>query len=285
MRFTKAHSLGNDFLIVEPKERGGIPDIPGFARRVCNRHIGVGADGLILATIEDKAKALAGFRIFNADGSESEISGNGLRCAAAYFFAGKEISGPKILFRTSTGDRECDLIEIEGQPPRIRVEMGRPRFASEDIPFDDGARHERIVDYPLFIHGKTHPVTLVSMGNPHCAIFFENFPDRIERLVIGREVEIHPFFPNRTNVSFFRQVDRHTIEVLFWERGAGETLSSGTGSTGAAAAAIYLGLAETPVRVLTPAGPLDIRFEGGAAFLTGPAEITAGGEYYFVTAP
>ena len=273
MRFTKAHSLGNDFLIVEPKERGGIPDIPGFARRVCNRHIGVGADGLILATIEDKAKALAGFRIFNADGSESEISGNGLRCAAAYFFAGKEISGPKILFRTSTGDRECDLIEIEGQPPRIRVEMGPPRFASEDIPFDDGDRHEKVSDYPLFIHGKIHPVTLVSMGNPHCAIFFDSFPDRIERLVIGREVEIHPFFPNRTNVEFIRVLSRSEIEVHFFERGVGETMSSGSGSSAAAVAAILKNLTDRKVSVRTSMGNIIVEWEKDRVFQSAPVEL------------
>jgi len=273
MRFTKAHSLGNDFLIVEPEERGGIPDIPGFARRVCDRHTGVGADGLILVTIEDKRKALAGFRIFNADGSESEISGNGLRCAAACFFAGKEISGPKILFRTSTGDRECDLIEIEGQPPRIRVEMGPPRFASEDIPFDDGARHEKVIDYPLFIHGKTHPVTLVSMGNPHCAIFFESFPDRIERLVIGREVEIHPFFPNRTNVEFIRVLSRSEIEVQFFERGVGETMSSGSGSSAAAVAAILKNLTDRKVSVRTSMGNITVEWEKDRVFQSAPAEL------------
>jgi len=271
--FTKAHSLGNDFLIVEPDESGGIPDVPGLARRVCDRHTGAGADGLILVSIKDKRKPLAGFRIINADGSEPEISGNGLRCAAAYFFAGKEISGPKIIFRTATGDRECDLIEIEGQPPRIRVEMSLPRLASEDIPFDDGARHERLIDYPLSIHGKMYPVTVVSMGNPHCSIFFDSFPARTEWLEIGREVETHPFFPNRTNVEFIRVLNRGEIEARFWERGVGETMASGSGSSAAAVAAILKNLTDRKVAVRTSMGSIIVEWEKDRVYQSAPAEL------------
>jgi diaminopimelate epimerase len=273
MRFAKAHSLGNDFLIVDPDEGGGIVDVPGLARRVCDRHTGVGADGLILIAVEDEVKAFARFRIFNADGSEAEISGNGLRCAAAYFFARKNISGPKITFRTITGDRECDRIELAGQPPHIRVEMGPPRFASDDIPFDDGVRHERIMDYPLSIHGKIYPVTVVSMGNPHCSLFLDSFPSRNEWLAIGREVEVHPFFPNRTNVEFIRVLSRSEIEVRFWERGVGETMSSGSGSSAAAVASILRGLTDRKVAVRTPLGSVVVEWEKGEVFQSAPAEL------------
>jgi diaminopimelate epimerase len=273
VQFTKVHSLGNDFLIVDPEDGEGIPDLPEFARRVCDRHTGVGADGLIIISVLDKGNALAAFRIFNADGSEAEISGNGLRCAAAYLLAGKKISGPKVTFRSTIGDRECDLIEIEGQAPRIRVEMGLPRFSSEDIPFDDGVRHDRIVDYPLSIHGKTYPVTVVSMGNPHCAIFFDRFPARIEWQDIGREVEIHPFFPNRTNVEFIRVLSRGEIEARFWERGVGETMSSGSGSSAAAVASILKNLTDRKVAVRTPLGSVIVEWEKDKVFQSAPAEL------------
>jgi len=273
MRFTKAHSLGNDFLIVDPEDSGGIADVPGLARRACDRHTGVGGDGLIIISLEDKAKAFAGFRIFNADGSEAEISGNGLRCAAAYLFSAQKISGPKVVFRTNSGDRECDLIEIAGQAPRVRVEMGLPRLASADIPFDDGARHERLIDYPLSIHGKIYPVTILSMGNPHCAVFFDTFPARIEWLAIGREVEVHPFFPNRVNVEFIRVLSRSEIEVRFWERGVGETMSSGSGSSAAAVASILKNLTGRQVTVGTPLGSIVVEWEKDKVFQSAPAEL------------
>ncbi len=273
MRFTKGHSLGNDFLIVEPEEGGGIPDISGLAQRICERHTGVGADGLIIVSVLDRAQALAGFRIFNADGSEPEISGNGLRCAAAYLFTGQKISGPKIVFRTKIGDRECDLIEAVGEPPRVRVEMGQPRLAAEDIPFDDGAHHDTILDYPLSIHGRTYPVTVVSMGNPHCALFFGTLPTRNEWQAIGREVEVHPFFPNRTNVELIRVISRGEIEVFFWERGVGETMSSGSGSSAAAVAAILKNLTDRKVSVRTPLGSIVVEWEKDTVFQSAPVEL------------
>jgi diaminopimelate epimerase len=278
MRFTKAHSLGNDFLIVDTEDSGGLPDVSALSRKICQRHTGVGADGLILVSIKDRSRALAEFRIFNADGSEAEISGNGLRCAAAHYFAGKAISGPRIVFRAATGDRECSLIEIEGQPSRIRVEMGIPRFASEDIPFDDGAPHERLVDYPLSIHGKTYSITAVSIGNPHCGIFFEEFPSRTEWQEIGREVETHPFFPQRTNVEFIRVLSRGEIEVRFWERGVGETMSSGSGSSAAAVAAILKNLAGRKVAVRTAMGSIVVEWEKDRIFQSGPAELVFEGK-------
>ncbi len=273
MRFTKAHSLGNDFLIVETGESGGIPDVPAFSRRICQRHTGAGADGLILVSVRDRSRALAEFRIFNADGSEAEISGNGLRCAAAYYFAGNTISGPRVVFRAATGDRECTLIEIEGQPPRIRVEMGIPRFASEDIPFNDGAPHERLVDHPLSLHGRTCLITAVSIGNPHCGIFVDEFPARTEWQEIGREVETHPFFPKRTNVEFIRVLNRGEIEVRFWERGVGETMSSGSGSSAAAVASILKNLTDRKVAVRTEMGSIVVEWEKDRVYQSGPAEL------------
>jgi len=277
VRFTKVHSLGNDFIIVDPDERAGIVDIPGLARRLCDRHVGVGADGLLLISIKDKEKGLVHFRIFNADGSEPEISGNGLRCAAACLFQQKRVDPPDVTFLTSIGDRRSKLLEVQNNRFQIRIEMGTPRLTSKDIPFDDGSFHEKIIDYPLSIHRKSYPVTVVSLGNPHCAVFTDRFPARIEWHEIGREIEYHPFFPNRTNVEFIRVLNRREIEVLFWERGVGETLSSGSCSSAAAVASILKGLTVRTVTVKTFLGQVVVEWEEDKVFQSAPAEIVFDG--------
>jgi diaminopimelate epimerase len=266
--FTKAHGAKNDFLLTwrndAPREREA-----EAARAICDRHTGVGADGWLLVSPPAPGENIHGrIRLFNSDGSEAAISGNGTRCAAAFFVDAGVTTGPEVRIETGAGLKFLRLIERRGLEFLFEMNMGRP-VASPGPGGDTLPLPEAVGE-----------VTLVDVGNPQCALRVEHFD--FDWRQAGRAVENHPFFPNRTNVSFFRRVDGHTIEVLFWERGAGETLSSGTGSTGAAAAAIERGIVEPPVRVLTPAGPLDIRFEEGTAFLTGPAEIIAGGEYYFL---
>ena len=277
MRFTKVHSLGNDFIVIDPEESAGIVDVPGLAKRLCDRHLGVGADGLLLISIKDRERGLVHFRIFNADGSEPEISGNGLRCAAAYLFHQNKIKPPEVAFLTNIGSRLCNLLEVQNNRSQIRIEMGVPRLTSKDIPFDDGAFHEKIIDYPLSIHHKIYPVTVVSLGNPHCAVFYDRFPARIEWHEIGREIEYHPFFPNRINVEFIRVLSRREIEVLFWERGVGETLSSGSCSSAAAVASILRGLTDRKVTVKTFLGQVIVEWEEDKVYQSGPAEIVFDG--------
>ena len=271
--FLKIHSLGNDFLFIDPSEGGPIPDINNFVWRLCERHTGVGADGLLLVSVTDAGQGLAEFRIFNADGTEPEISGNGLRCAAACLWHQKKTAPPRVVFRTTAGDRECQLLQAQGNHYEVRIEMGSPRLASRDIPFDDGSAHDSIIDYPLSINQKIYPVTVVSVGNPHCAVFVDRFPARIEWHQIGREIESHPFFPNRTNVEFIRVLNRQEIEVLFWERGVGETLSSGSGSCAAAVASILKNKTGRRVTVRTSMGALVVDWEKDKLFQSGPAEI------------
>lgn len=273
MKFIKIHSLGNDFLIVDLDKSEDIADIANFSSRICDRHSGVGADGLLLISVKDKAKGLVSFRIFNADGSEPEISGNGLRCAAAYLFYRKKIEPPIVIFLTSTGDRECNLIEEKNNLFQIRIEMGIPRLTSRDIPFDDGVFHEKIIDYPLSINQKIYPITVVSLGNPHCAVFVDHFPARIEWHQIGREIEYHPFFPNRINIEFIRVLNRQEIDVLFWERGVGETLSSGSGSSAAAVASILKNLTDKKVVVRTSMGRVIVEWEKEKVYQSAPAEV------------
>jgi len=279
MKFFKVHSLGNDFLIVDETETKGLANISNLAWRICDRHTGVGADGLLLISVKDRAKGHVKFRIFNADGTEAEISGNGLRCAAACLYQQKKIDSAQIIFLTTAGRRECRLLEGKKNLFLLRIEMGVPRLRSQDIPFDDGSSHEKIIDYPLSINQKIYPITVISLGNPHCSIFVDRFPARIEWHQIGREIESHPFFPNRTNIEFIRVLSSEEIEVLFWERGVGETLSSGSGACAAAVASILKNRTEKKVKVRTSTGELTVEWEKKKVYQSGPSEIVLKGNF------
>lgn len=279
MKFIKVHSLGNDFLIIDFAKVKQLSEIGNLAQRICDRHIGVGADGLLLISIQDKEKGIVNFRIFNSDGTEAEVSGNGLRCAAASLYLQKKISIPCMVFNTTAGERKCELIQQEKNLFLLKIDMGVPHLKSQKIPFDDGTAHDKIIDYPLSINQKIYPITVVSVGNPHCAIFVDRFPSRIEWHQIGREIESHPFFPNRTNIEFIRVLNRQEIEVLFWERGVGETLSSGSGSCAAAVASILKNLTDRSVKVRTSMGNLTVEWEKEQVYQTGPSEVVFEGDF------
>lgn len=258
--FTKAHGARNDFLLTwESNAPAG--DLPEMARAICARHTGVGADGWMIVTPPKDAGAEGAIRLFNSDGSEAEISGNGTRCAAALLIRQGYAAGV-VRIRTGAGLKTLRLLERREMEFQFEMNMGRPevRALRFDLPLEGGARD----------------VTLVWVGNPQCVVPVDSF--EFDWRSMGAAMESHPHFPNRTNVSFLKPVDRHTIDVRFYERGAGETMSSGTGSTGAAVAAVARGMAESPVRVLTPAGPMELRLED-EVFLTGPAEIIADGTF------
>jgi diaminopimelate epimerase len=258
--FTKAHGAKNDFLLTW-RARAPEGDRPALARAICDRHTGVGADGWILVTPPVDASADGAIELYNSDGSTAEISGNGTRCAAAFLIRHGYAAGV-VRVVTGAGLKHLRLLRRSELVYEFEMNMGRPEIAAErfDLPLEDGARD----------------VTLLSVGNPQCAVPVEDFDFDWRRM--GAEIERHPHFPNRTNVSFLRAVDEHTIEVRFYERGAGETMSSGTGSTGAAVTAVLRGVAKSPVRVLTPAGPMDLRI-ADEVYLTGPAKIVAEGEF------
>jgi len=279
LKIAKIHSLGNDFLIIDEEDSKDLKEKKYLARRLCKRHTGVGADGVLLISVQDKKKGIVRFRIFNADGTEAELSGNGLRCAAAFLYFKNKIDSPHIQFNTPAGIRNCDLINRDKNLFELKIEMGKPRLNSKDIPFDDGTNHEKIIDYPLPILKKMYLITLVNLGNPHCAIFFDRFPSRIEWHEIGREIELHPFFPNRINIEFIRVLNRGEIEVLFWERGVGETLSSGSGSCAAAVASILKGQTDNLVDVRTTMGKLNVEWDKDIVYQSGPSEIILEGEY------
>jgi diaminopimelate epimerase len=279
-RFTKVHALGNDFVVICRSEGLAAEELADFARGICDRHTGVGCDGLLLVKDAVEGEDVFEFRIFNADGTEAEISGNGLRCATACLVSHGRIKSSRVNFQTSAGLRACEIIENKGPLFDIKIDMGAPRLTSKEIPFDDGEEHPQVVDYPMSISKRVHPVTCVSMGNPHCDIFVERFPARIEWHQVGGAIETHPFFPHRTNVEFVHVLNRSEIEVLFWERGVGETLSSGSGSCAAAVTSILKGLTDRKVKVWTSMGPFVVEWPpGGSVYQTGPAQIVFEGDY------
>jgi diaminopimelate epimerase len=258
--FTKAHGAKNDFLLTWATEapRAALPDV---AISICDRHTGIGADGWML--VEPAAAGnYASIRLFNSDGSEAEISGNGTRCAAALLIQSGH-GGSDIPINTGAGLKWLKLVSREENRYMFQMNMGTPIIESTG-PFDLG--------------GQTFETTILNVGNPQCALLVNEFPEDWQRVgaAVGRDMR----FTNGTNVSFVKRAGPASIDVRFFERGAGETMSSGTGSTGAAVAMIARGLVSTPVTVMTPAGSLRVEWDGGEANLTGPAEIVARGEFY-----
>ena len=260
IRFTKAHGAKNDFLLTWQADAPE-GDLPTIARAICDRHTGVGADGWMLVTPPTDGDAEGTIQLFNSDGSTAEISGNGTRCAAAFLIRHGYAAGV-VRVRTGAGIKTLRLLRRNGLKFEFEMNMGRPEIIAER--------------FPLPLSTGPRDVTLLSVGNPQCVVPVEDFDFDWRKM--GAEIESHGHFPNRTNVSFIVPVDRHSINVRFYERGAGETMSSGTGSTGAAVAAVTRGMVASPVEVRTPAGSMHLRLEENV-YLTGPAEIVAEGEF------
>jgi diaminopimelate epimerase len=268
--FVKTHALGNDFILVE--KTAAVPaGYADFARRICDRYFGVGADGLILWNPEDGAYKL---RIFNQDGSEAECSGNGLRCMAAYLDRAGRWNGDQVRLQTVSGD-----YVLRRAGAGFEADMGVPALSPKDIPFAPAAPADRIVNYPLEAGGRTFAVTACSTGNPHCSLFVDQLDDGVVK-AIGPLLEGHPAFPNRTNVEFIRVLNAGEIEVRFWERGVGYSNASGTGSCGAVVASILNGKTNRRVTVHAKAGDLVVEWqENGRLKLTSTAKIVAEGTY------
>lgn len=267
--FTKAEAVGNDFLVVGWNDVDalgfGEDDLGSLAKQMCDRHRGPGADGV--EYVFDSPDADAHIRLFNSDASEAEISGNGTRCVGAWL-VDRRGERERITLSTAAGIKPLEVLECD--PPRFLFDMGMglPKYEESDL--------KRTLQLQ---HGSVE-ATVVNVGNPQCVLFVNHFG--IDWRSWGSQIERLPEFPSRTNVSFVRIVDEHTIDVRFWERGAGETMSSGTGSTGAAAAAILTGQIKSPVKVDTSAGQMDLRWDD-QIYLRGPARLIARGDYLLDT--
>lgn len=278
IRFTKLHGLRNDFIVVRAQ---GLPrSLPRLARAICSRTTGVGADGLLVLTSSRAGSSQAKLQFFNADGSEAEMSGNGIRCAGAYMLSQKLGRSP-LRISTLAGVKVLHLIRAGRGRWHFRVAMGRPILNPKCIPFTGEKGNGPVVGFRLRTKLGDVTATVTSMGNPHCSIFVREF-ENLDWGALGREIEQHKLFPNRTNVEFVKVLSTKAIEVRFWERGVGKTLSSGTGSCAATVASILNGKTGHRVRVRTLAGALDVAWpEGGEVELTGPAEFIAEGTYHF----
>jgi diaminopimelate epimerase len=261
VKFAKAEAHGNDFLLVR-EEDAAVESRPTLARAICDRLRGVGADGLILYGTE------GGFSmtLYNSDGSPAEISGNGLRCLAAYLAYRGASREDTIEVSTKAGRLSLSLLERRDPAFRFRANMGCPRELAKETLVLDGERLE---------------ATTLSLGNPHCVLFPDGF-DRSDLLRLGPRLERHPRFPAKTNVEMVAVLGPHEIRMAIWERGAGETQSSGTGSSASAVAAIWNGLVESPVTVRCPGGDMRVEWtEGGNVLLEGEATVVAEGTFLF----
>jgi diaminopimelate epimerase len=264
-RFRKYQASGNDYVVLDPNDWPEPPS-PELLRKICDRHCGIGADGVLwgpLAPTEPFA-----LRLFNPDGSEFEKSGNGLSIFARYLWDRGIPSGPYFTMSTPGGPVTADILDAAGS--KIGLEMGRISFDSQQIPVSGPQRE--VLREPVTLDDREIEITAVTIGNPHCVIFADDLPecdpvergkpgDLLARMAqdLGPVLEHHPLFPKRANVQIVRVLDRHTLRVAVWERGAGYTLASGTSSCAAAGAAIRLARCDSPITVQMPGGSLHVQ--------------------------
>jgi diaminopimelate epimerase len=286
--FAKLHGLGNDWIVVAGRDLSALRsrrEMAAFARSITNRHEGVGADGLIVVLSSRSRRNGAMVRFFNADGSEAEMSGNGVRCAAAFIYAAGAVRPASarrpLRIQTLAGLKTIETVKSEKRKWVFRVGMGRPTLDPARIGFKAPHVCAPVMGYHLETPHGPFAVTVTSMGNPHCTVFVNDFD--FDWAGVGSAIERNELFPRRTNVEFVKVISKKEIEVRFWERGVGRTQSSGTGSCAAVVACILNGLTGRTVRVQTEGGMLEVSWpDGREVTLTGPVEHTAQGDYYYV---
>ncbi|MBI2872905.1 MAG: diaminopimelate epimerase [Chloroflexi bacterium] len=305
MKFTKMHGAGNDYVVVDA--RGEQRDWHVLARAMCNRHYGVGSDGLLL--VVESSVADVRMRMFNPDGSEAEMCGNGIRCFAKYVLERRIVSpsGKGLRVETAGGAKTVVPLMEGGRVTSARVDMGEPRLRAGEIPVDvsgtawpvavaatlarDGqtarllaglglAPGEAVMGMPLTVEGRTFEVTCVSMGNPHAVAFLKEPVDKVPLERLGPLVEHHPLFPKRVNFHVVNVLGQGTLRARHWERGAGLTLACGTGACAVAVASYLLGHTEATVEIEVPGGVLGVAWPGtGPVYLEGPAVEVFEGEW------
>ncbi|MDR3691227.1 MAG: diaminopimelate epimerase [Fimbriimonas sp.] len=267
--FTKMQGIGNDFVVIDALQHSELPaNLPEFARKVNDRRFGIGGDGLIL--LEPGESAPFRMRMFNPDGSESEMCGNGIRCFGRLLQDHKHLNDETVRVETGAGTLTLEMLG----PGRFRVDMGQARLTRGEIGMV-GPSDQLFTEVPV---GSGYAGTAVSMGNPHLVIFVDDVA-KVELETVGPVLEHHPEFPKRTNVHFIQVVDRDHLIQRTWERGAGITLACGTGACASAVAAFVTGRANRKVEIRLPGGKLEIEYlEDGRVLMTGPAESVFEGE-------
>jgi diaminopimelate epimerase len=271
IEFTKYQGLGNDFILVDNRGQTTPRLTPQQAAQVCDRHFGIGADGVIFL-LPGESGANYTMRIYNSDGSEPEMCGNGIRCLARFIADLEGKTGAEA--QTYTIQTLAGLITPEVQMNgQVRVNMGPPRLLAQEIPTTLSAPDEKVINVPLGVAGQTWAVTCVSMGNPHCITFVED-AEAIQLAQLGPQFEHHAVFPQRTNTEFIEVVRPDYLKMRVWERGAGATLACGTGACASLVAGVLTGHCATAATVELPGGPLHIEWSAldQAVFMTGPAQ-------------
>lgn len=276
MDFVKMHGLGNDFVFIEDKT-GQDKDYTALARAMCNRHTGIGADGLIV--IVDSRVADVRMRIINSDGSEAEMCGNGIRCFAKYVYDSGIIEKKRFTVETPAGIMEPEItVGADNKAKLITINMGRPSFNRSEIPMEgaDG----RVLNEDLCVDGENWKITSLLMGVPHTVTYVDDV-DTVDIEKIGPLFEKHEAFPKHTNINFAQQMDDRTVKVRTWERGAGATLACGTGSCSVAVASFLNGRTGREVDIQLSLGTLHIEYreEDGNVYMTGPAAVSFTGTW------
>ncbi len=275
MKFTKMHGIGNDYIYVNCFEEV-VSDPERLAIVMSKPHFGCGSDGLIL--IEPSDTADFGMRIFNSDGSEAGMCGNGIRCVGKYVYERGLTDKTELTIDTKGGLKQISLQLEDGKVSRVKVDMGTPELNPRLIPVD--LPGEMVLRHRLQIMGQTWFITCVNMGNPHAVLFVRD-PEVVDLPTIGPMIEHHPLFPRRTNVEFVRVIDRGILQMRVWERGAGETLACGTGACAALVAAVLAGNSDRTVQMKLSGGNLQLHWsaEDNHVYQTGPAEFVYDGEW------
>ena len=275
MKFTKWQGIGNDFVIVNGFQEK-IDDYASKAIEVCDRHFGIGADGLVIALPSDVADFQ--MRIFNSDGSEAEMCGNVTRCFARFVYETGLTTKTELTIETLAGIIRPKLIFENGVVTSVCVDMGEPRLKRSEIPMV-GDPEDKAINVPLLVDNSSYAVTCVSMGNPHCIVFVDDV-EELDLQQFGRPIEIHPAFPRKTNVEFVQVLDRQTLRMRVWERGAGVTLACGTGACATLVAAVLNGKTDRRAALKLDGGELLIEWrEDNHIYKTGPAVEVFRGEY------
>ncbi|MFN2454763.1 MAG: diaminopimelate epimerase [Pyrinomonadaceae bacterium] len=281
MNFIKFQGFGNDYIVIEAEQVVEDDSLNELVRRVCDKHYGAGADGVALIGEAGGEGADFSVRIFNPDGGEAGLSGNGTRCAAASLYYQGLWTKEALRLRTRAGVVLYRLREDDGRGHyQFESELGQPKFDSASVPMLTAEARERITNYPLTVEGETLSVTALLMGNPNCCVFVDDF-DALDWRKVGRAIETHELFPERTNVEFVRVRDRQNIELRIWERGVGETFSSGTCACAAAVASVINNKTGRAINVWTEGGRLEIvwRETDNQVVLTGKADVVYKGEW------
>ena len=279
LRFTKTQGMGNDFLIIPVENVAALRNASELARELCQRNYGAGADGIVFITRARHSDADFATRIFNADGSEAGVSGNGTRCAAAFIYYSGLWNEPTVRIATAAGVKHGKLVSRNGSQFDFAFDMGQPILSSQSVPMSITPPMERVVRYSLHLGGDILEVTCLSMGNPQCIIFVNDL-NSVKLEELGPLIENHPVFPDRANVEFVRTISREEIEIRIWERGAGHTLSSGTGSCASAIASVLNGFTERSVVVRTEGGKLTVEWnDDDRILLTASAEVVYEGRW------